>query len=400
MNDTNSTQQKSERLWNKEYIKVMVGNFLMFFSFYLITPILPIYLDTEFSADKDMIGLVLSGYVVAALIVRPFSGFIVDCFDRKRVLMICFFAFFICFTGYIGASTILMFALIRTIHGLPFGATTVANSTVAIDVLPSSRRNEGMGFYGLSNNLAMAIAPTAGIYLYNSTGNFRILFWASLAVAFLAVLTVSSIHTRRRAPMQDKPKLSLDHFFLTRGWLPAVNIVLFGLSWGVMANYVAIYSKDELGITDGAGIFYAVIATGLFVSRLIGAKSLREGHLTQNAIQGAFLTAVGLTLFACTKSTWAYYLSALMLGLGNGRMYPAFLNMFINLARHDQRGTANSTILTAWDSGMGLGILLGGVFVEYTGYRSAFWFTAAAQTAGALLMLLFTRRFYLSRRLR
>ena len=159
--------EKIERLWNGNYCRAMVANFMMFFSFYLLTPLLPIYLDAQFNADKDMIGLVLSGYVIAALIVRPFSGFIVDCFNRRKVLMICFFFFFICFTGYVGAGTLLMFAIIRTIHGLPFGATTVANSTVAIDVLPSSRRHEGIGSYGLSTNLAMAIAPSAGIWLYS-----------------------------------------------------------------------------------------------------------------------------------------------------------------------------------------------------------------------------------------
>lgn len=85
--------EKLERLWNREYCKAMAGNFMLFFSFYLLTPLLPIYLDSQFKADKDMIGLVLSGYVVAALIVRPFSGFIVDSFNRKKVLMLCFFAF-------------------------------------------------------------------------------------------------------------------------------------------------------------------------------------------------------------------------------------------------------------------------------------------------------------------
>ncbi|MDE6143791.1 MAG: MFS transporter, partial [Muribaculaceae bacterium] len=127
-----------ERLWNGNYCRAMVGNFMLFFSFYILTPLLPIYLDKQFAADKDVMGLVLSGYVVAALVVRPFSGFIVDAFDRKKVLLICFFVFFILFTGYIGAGTLLLFAIVRTMHGLPFGAVTVANSTMAIDVLPSS----------------------------------------------------------------------------------------------------------------------------------------------------------------------------------------------------------------------------------------------------------------------
>lgn len=109
--------------------------------------------ERNFGATKDVIGIVLSGYTVAALIIRPFSGYVVDSFSRKKVLMVCLTAFAIFFAGYIAASTILMFAICRTLHGGPFGAVTVANSTCAIDVLPASRRNEGIGLYGLSNNL-------------------------------------------------------------------------------------------------------------------------------------------------------------------------------------------------------------------------------------------------------
>ena len=396
---TPASSPAKEKLWNSNYCRAMVGSFMLFFSFYLLTPLLPIYLDSQFGADKDLIGFVLSGYVVAALIVRPFSGFIVDSFNRKKVLMLCFFGFFICFTGYIGAGSILMFAIIRTIHGLPFGATTVANSTVAIDVLPSSRRNEGVGFYGLSNNLAMAIAPSAGIYIYSLTDNFSTLFWISLIVAFVGFYAVSTIKIPKRELIVGKPKLSMDHFFLNRAWLMAINILLFGLCWGVMSNYVAIYSKEVLGITDGTGVFFALLSSGLFISRLYGAKSLREGKLTENALQGASISAVGFTLFAIAPGVWAYYLSAIMIGLGNGRMFPAFLNMFINVARHDQRGTANSSILTSWDCGMGIGILIGGVLAEYVSYSAAFWATAISQISGTLLLLFFTRRFYRSRQL-
>lgn len=390
---------RPQRLWNRDYRIAMVGNFMLFFSFYLLTPLLPIYLDAQFATDKDMIGLVLSGYVVAALIVRPFSGFVVDSFDRKKVLMLCFFFFFICFAGYIGAGTLLLFAIVRTMHGLPFGASTVANSTVAIDVLPSSRRNEGIGYYGLSNNLAMAIAPSAGIWIYGATGNFSLLFWLSLFVAFGGFLCTVSIRVPSREPVEGKPRMSLDHFFLTRAWLLALNILCFGLCWGVMSNYVAIYAKEVIGITEGTGVFFAILSIGLFVSRLYGRKGLRKGRLAENAIEGASISAVGFTLFALVEQEWAFYLSAALVGLGNGRMYPAFLNMFIALARHDQRGTANSSILTSWDTGMGLGILAGGVLVEYCGYSAAFWFTAASQITGLLMVIFFTRRFFLRRRL-
>ena len=391
---------RKERLWNREYLKVMMCNFLLFFAFYLLAPLLPVYLDAQFDADKDMIGLVLSGYTVATLLVRPFSGFIVDTFDRKTVLTICFFVFFICFTGYIGASTLLMFAIVRTFHGIPYGASTVANSTVAIDVLPSSRRNEGIGYYGLSNNLAMAIAPSAGIYIYSLTGNFELLFWISSGLSFLGFMMTTRVRLPKRERVAGRPHLSWDHFFLSRAWLMAVNIGFFGLNWGIMSNYVAIYGQEELGITDGTGIFFAILSGGLVLSRLSGSKALREGRLTSNCRDGVLLSLAGFTLFALSLGEWTYYLSALFIGLGNGRMYPAFLNMFIGVARHDQRGTANSSILISWDLGMGLGILLGGFLAEMMGFGAAFWFAAAMQGAGAALFILFTCHFYTRRALR
>lgn len=389
----------NEKLWNKEYLKVMACNFLLFFAFYLLTPLLPLYLDAEFSADKDLIGIVLSGYVVATILVRPFSGFVVDSFDRKSILMICFFFFFICFAGYLGAASLLMFAIVRTMHGIPFGATTVANSTVAIDVLPSSRRNEGIGYYGLSNNLAMAIAPSIGIYIYHATDNFTLLFWMSLAIAFAGFLCSYSVKLPHREKVEGKPKLSLDHFFLGRAWLLALNILFFGMCWGVMSNYVAIYGKQELDITDGTGVFFMLLSAGLFISRLFGAKSLRKGLMTRNAAFGTVLSLVGYSMFAFVITPWSFYLSALLIGLGNGQMYPAFLNMFIKVARHDQRGTANSSILISWDLGMGMGILAGGVIAENIGFSAAFHFVALMQACGVFLFIFRTRFFYESHRL-
>lgn len=396
---SNVADKVEKRLWNREYCKVMTTNFLLFFAFYLLTPLLPIYLDEQFHADKDMIGLVLSGYVVATFLVRPFSGFVVDSFNRKTVLTITFLFFFLCFAGYIGAGTLLMFAIVRTLHGIPFGAATVANSTVAIDVLPSERRNEGIGFYGLSNNISMAVAPSAGIWIYRQCGDFAVLFWLSLILSFLGYVMSTTVRLPRRQPVKGKPKLDWDHFFLHRAWLLAVNILLFGLCWGVMSNYVAIYGQQELGITNGTGVFFAILSAGLVLSRLTGHKALRQGKLTSNCVQGVLLSLCGYTLFALSFGMWSYFLSALLIGLGNGRMYPAMLNMFISVARHDQRGTANSSILVSWDLGMGLGILLGGFVAEYTGFNAAFWMTAAFQCCGTLLFIFFTRQFFIRRRM-
>lgn len=392
-------EDRSEKLWNPEFLKVMTSNFLLFFAFYLLTPLLPLYLDRQLAADKDVIGVVLSGYVVATFLVRPFSGFIVDRFNRKKVFTICFLSFFICFTGYIGAGTLLMFAIIRTIHGIPFGAATVVNSTVAIDVLPSSRRNEGMGFYGLSNNLAMAIAPVLAIYIYDKTDDFQILFWLALVFAFIGFLCSTIVRVPQCNKVGDKPEFDLEHTFLMSAWLIAINVCLFGICWGIINNYVAIYSENELGISEGTGIFFAILSFGLVLSRITGRQGLRKGKLVENCFQGMFLCLIGFILFALSINVWTYYISALFIGLGNGKMYPAFLNMFITLARPDQHGTANSSILISWDVGMGLGIILGGVVAEYWDYKYAFWLSAIIQALGLIVFVFITRKFFIDRKL-
>ena len=395
-----------EKLWNGNYWKVMIANFTLFFAFYLLTPLLPLYLSEHFHATKDVIGVVLSGYTVMALLSRPFSGYLVDTFDRKKVLMWCFFLFFIFFAGYLAASTLLLFTIVRTLHGAPFGSVTVANSTMAIDVLPASRRNEGIGYYGLSNNLAMAIAPTAGLLLYHETRNFQLLFWLALVIAGIGMAVDATIknqpalNSKTQKLKNSKNLIRLDRFFLTNGWLLAVNMVFFGFCFGVLSNYLAIYCKEVMGRTGGTGVYFALLSVGLIASRLQGSKGLREGKLSRNAAEGVILSALGYTLFVACPNDFGYYTSALLIGLGNGHMWPAFQNMIINVANHNQRGTANSTILVSWDVGMGLGVLIGGVASEYLGYMEAFWIAASVQIMGTLLFLMKTRGFFEARRIR
>ena len=414
----------------------MAANFTLFFAFYVLTPLLPLYLSEHFGATKDVIGLVLSGYTITALLFRPFSGYVVDSFPRKMVLMVSFGVFAIFFAGYLAASTLLLFTIVRTLHGGPFGALTVANSTVAIDVLPSSRRTEGIGYYGLSNNLAMAIAPTIGIFIYQLTNSFEFLFWLALIVATTGWLIDSTVKLPKKEIIREKSTLSLDRFFLTRGWLLGLNMVAFGFSFGVLSNYLAIYGKEVMGITGGTGTYFMLCSVGLILSRLQGSKALRDGRVTHNAATGMVISLVGYTLFIlmptlaqssmvngqcsmfngplqlcwlarqeCSmfNGQWSmfigYYGSALLIGLGNGHMWPAFQNMTINVATNKQRGTANSTILISWDIGMGLGILVGGIVAELISYSAAFWTVVLVNGTGVATYFLATRAFFLRRNL-
>lgn len=392
--------EKQEKLWNANYIKVWLANFMIFFSFMLVTPLLPIYLSETFSADKHVIGVVLSGYVLTALIIRPFSGFMVDSYPRKKVLIICFFLFFIFFAGYIIAGSLLLFAIVRTLHGAPFGATTVANSTVAIDVLHPTRRAEGIGYYGLSNNIATAISPSIAIYIYQLTHNFDLIFFISLLVAGIGLVINSSVKLEKRELIKNKKVISLDRFFLLKAWSQSLTMVCFAFSYGILSTYIAIYGKEQLGITTGTGLFFLLLSLGLICSRLIGNRTLKKGKIVENASLGVVISLIGYFVFAAIKNPFGYYSAAIIIGLGNGHMFPAFQTMFINLAPHSQRGTANSSLLISWDVGVGLGILIGGVVSEYFGYNMSFWISAIVNLIGVAGFIFFARKKYLADKLR
>ena len=383
-----------DRLWNSNYIKVWVANFMIFFSFMIVMPLLPLYLSEIFMANKHVIGLVLSGYTITALLIRPLSGYLVDSFSRKKILLISYFLFFIFFAGYIVATSLLLFTIIRTIHGAPMGTVTVANSTVAIDVLPSTRRAEGIGYYGLSNNLATAIAPNVGLLMYHYFHSYDIVFIIALLTSGIGLYINSTVKLKERIIQTKKCHLSLDRFILLKGWSIGITLACLAFSYGIISTYLAIYGKEELHMTSGTGIFFAILCFGLMTSRIIGARTLRRNMIVLNCSLGIIISLFGYFVFAAFHNYWGYYGSALIIGLGNGHMFPAMQNMFISLAASSQRGTANSTLLTSWDIGIGLGVLFGGSFVEWFGYTSAFWLAWVVNALGVSFFFAYARLHY------
>lgn len=391
--------KNSEKLWNRNYLRVWCANFLLYFSFMLLTPLFPLYLSETFGADKQVIGIVLSGYTLTALLIRPFSGYMVDSFPRRKVLLISFFIFFVLFIGYPLAASLFMFAVVRTLHGAPFGAATVSNSTVAIDVLPASRRAEGIGYYGLSNNVATAIGPTAALIIYGAFESYNMLFACAILFSGLAFFCNYTLKLEQK-PLEARPPLSLDRFILLKAWPQGICIACAGFCYGVISTYIAIYGKEELGITGGTGVFFMLLSTGLILSRLTGSRTLRKGRIAENASLGVLVSLCGYLLFASMHNNVGYYLSAFIIGLGNGHFFPAFQTMFLNLASNGQRGTANSTLYVSWDSGVGLGVLFGGMIAEHFGFHAAFWVTFAANVIGVMFYFAKAKGYFLANRLR
>ena len=146
-----------DRLWTRSYIFICIAGFLTSFSFFLLVPTLPYYLAEAFDISPAAVGAVLSCYVIAVLCVRPFAGCVADSYPRKRVYIISYILFAVAFCGYLGlVATLPLFILLRVFHGFAFGSLSTTANTLVIDIMPSSRRGEGLGYYGVMNNLAMA----------------------------------------------------------------------------------------------------------------------------------------------------------------------------------------------------------------------------------------------------
>lgn len=389
-----------EKLWNRNYIAVCTANFLLFFAFYLLLPMLPLYLRDTFNSNRQLIGFILSGYTITALLIRPFGGFIVDSFPRKQVLLICYFLFFIFFAGYIVAGTVLLFAIIRSLHGLAFGAVTVANSTMAIDVLPSSRRNEGIGYYGVSNNLAMAIGPSISMYLYDHHFDANIVFIISLVAAAIGLACNASIKAPAKEITINKQPISLDRFILTNATPEVLMVVFFSFAYGILSTYLAIYGKDEIGIENGSGLFFTILAIGLISARIFSAQWVKRGLLTLNIGTGMIITILGYIIFIFWCNEVGFYLSAAILGAGYGAMCPSFQAVFINLAHNNRRGTANSTYLTSWDLGLGIGVLVGGAIAQRLSYHDAYIIALAMCIIGAIHFFIHTASHFNQNKLR
>ncbi|MDR2058028.1 MAG: MFS transporter [Dysgonamonadaceae bacterium] len=397
---------KKERLITSSYCFILAANFLLYFGFYLLMPVLPFYLQEVFHTEKTVIGLVLSSYTIAALTIRPFSGYLLDTLARKPLYICAFFVFTAIFAGYLLAGTLLIFTLLRVFHGFSFGAVSVAGNTIVIDITPSSRRGEALGYYGLANNIAMAVGPMTGLILHDCC-SFDVIFTSSLISCLLGFFVAVLIKMPIKPPVKKEP-VSLDRFILLKGLPVGVTLILLSAPYGMTSTYIAMYGRS-IGIENGIGLFFTLLAVGTSVSRLFSGQQVDKGRITQVITGGLCLVCLCyFILSGCAQFTawnpllgkYIFFSLAFFMGIGFGSMFPAFNSMFVNLAPNNQRGTATSTYLTSWDVGIGLGFILGGYIAQQTNFQTAFFFSGCLIVLSTLYFVKKITPYYRKHKLR
>lgn len=379
-----STITKTESLMNWSFMAACVSNLLFFFSFYLLMPVLPLYLIDELHAGKTIAGLVLASYTMATLLVRPFSGFLVDNIQRKPLYMICYFCFGAYFLGYILAGTLVILAIVRCTHGLVFGIATTSANTLAIDTLPPSKLGRGIGIYGTTSSLAMSLGPMAGLLLL-ANFSYQAVFTIAFISAMTAFLVGSTIECGTRL-LPKNPKFSWSGIFLSHSLPISASIFLVAFIYGVLLNYLSLFARER-GISANPGYFFCLFAVGLIMSRFIAGKMIDNGYLCRIIAIGKLILIGSIFLFIFVPGEVMFFSAAVMIGFGFGLISPSYQTLFIRMSRKEQRGTANSTYLTAWDAGIGIAVLCGGLLQELMPLSDVFLIGAVLVVASMLLFL-------------
>lgn len=358
-------------------------------AFYFLLPTLPIYAVNALDANNNQVGYIIGVYALAALLIRPFCGYVLDAHGRRSVYLWALVLFTILTAAYHLASTFSLLLLIRVLHGFTWGTITTGGSTIAADLIPESRRGEGIGYFGLAMTFAIALAPYGGDQIMGQN-NFFNLFTISAAVALASLILALFVKVPKIKT--GETKIQLGKMFDKR--VNRIAIVMFtgAFPFAAVISFIRIYS-DELGIKQGA-LFFIFMALGVAVVRLIVGKIMdKKGPSTLVTI-GLIVTVVGLIWLRYIDSFWPLMAVGVLVGMGNGIIMPTVQTMAINMVPMERRGAANATFFSAVDLGIGAGSISLGYVAEYYGISMMFFICGIILLFPLVFYFLFVRKHY------
>jgi len=357
-----------DKLWTKDFILLGLASLLMSTGFYFLMPTLPIYIVDKLHAHKGQVGYVLAAYTLSALIIRPFTGYVVDRVGRKWVFIISFLLFALTLGIYPLASTFMLLLFLRFFHGFLWGITGTSGATLIVDVIPPAKRGHGIGIYGLSMTIAMAVGPVLALTIMGKN-NYNAMFFSSMFVA-LAGFMVLMFVKYPRFESRNNGSFTFKNIVEAKVLPMALVQLLFGTTYGGIISFITLYAKD-INIQQASPFFF-IIAVGIFISRLWSGKIFDIRGPKQLVTAGILLLIAGFLILSLVKNIWGYYSSAFFIGLGSGIIMPTFQAMANNVVDKSRRGAANATIITAFDLGIGLGSVLLGFLSEQISLGSTY----------------------------
>ncbi|WP_436962680.1 MFS transporter [Staphylococcus shinii] len=178
---------QTNKLWTKQFISVSLINFLLTLVFYLLMVTIATFAINHYQSSISQSGLVSGIFIISGVIGRLFAGYFINRFGLKRLLLITIIICLAIISIYFINTNVQFLILIRLLHGIPHGMALTIISSIATQIIPESRKSEGISYYSMSTTLATAFGPFLGILMIHYI-SFSILFSFCFIIMCIALI--------------------------------------------------------------------------------------------------------------------------------------------------------------------------------------------------------------------
>jgi MFS family permease len=366
-------------IYTRDFILLILATFLFFSSFYLIMPILPLYVKEQGGFTIE-VGLVVGAFALSSTVFRFLVGGSIDKKGRKRFLLLGAANFSLSALLYNLLPTTNFLLLLRLFHGIGIACYTTSSITLAADLAPRGRRGETLGVYGVAQILAMALAPALGTFVHHQT-NYRTAFSLGAVAALASWLLV----IRMVEPPRETASTAVNGFWSEMKamelWSPYVCILMIAITYGLMVTFLPLLALER-GITSSyIGLFFTFYAVATFSLRLIAGKASDRFGRRVVLIPALLTLSLAMVAIGQIHTVGWMLLSALLYGVGFGTTSPTLMALMVDQTHPQHRGAAVGLYAASFESGVIIGSVLLGLVGQTWGLTFMFWF-------GAVLVLL------------
>lgn len=370
------------RLMSRNFMGCCLASFFYFGSFYLLLPVLPLYVE-GFGGAASEIGLAVGVFTLFSVLVRPHSGKLGDRYGLKRFMVLGAGLFTLMFACYFWVSDLTMLYVVRVLHGVAHGVFLAAVFAYVGGIAPQNRRGEVMGVFGMANVLSMAIFPAVGTYFVQRFGGFDELFGVAVVMAVVALVAVLSVDELRPCVRQTVGVRLREIIRIRAVWLACVTYISAAIAYGTVITFLPVYAM-ELGIVE-FGQFFVVYAVFTLISRRVAGKLSDEYGRYAIVLPFMVLILCAMVLFTCLANLAMLWLCAMLFGLGFGAFMPALNAYIIDKTSPAQRSGALAIFSSAMDVGITAGAVVLGLVSEAAGYAVMYGVSAGLVLCGLVL---------------
>ncbi|WP_407272804.1 MFS transporter [Radiobacillus sp. PE A8.2] len=353
-----------ERIWSKDFALICMANFFIFLGFQMTLPTLPLFVQ-QLGGSDQLIGVIVGVFTFSALLFRPYAGHALESKGRQFVYMLGLGIFVISVGSFAFITSIAILLMMRVVQGIGWGLSTTATGTIATDLIPPKRRGEGMGYFGLSGNIALAFGPALGLALVG-TISFTQLFLICGALGLVAVLLASQITYKKVEESEYKTVPVKFDIFEKSAIQPSILLFFITVTFGGIASFLPLYTAEQ-GV-EGIEFYFLVFAIALMLSRTFAGKIYdTKGHIVV-FLPGTILIASAMLLLVWLPNSFILYTAAALYGFGFGTVQPALQAWSVDKAPAHRKGMANATFFSFFDLGVGIGAISFGQIAYVFGY--------------------------------